>query len=90
MKIRVNTFSLICMCIGVSIILLICVLSEGKCYKELNKIEPKTIYMDQKMNECIEAGGEYSVLNYAWEGAPSDDYRATCEIPEKKLWRINL
>jgi len=47
------------------------------------------IYLDNKKDECIKEGGQYSVYDYSMKDDNSD-YRAVCKIPEYKLWEIKL
>jgi hypothetical protein len=46
------------------------------------------ILPEDKMKECRNAGGEYSVNDFSLSDDGSD-YRMTCKIPEKKLWQFN-
>lgn len=60
---------------------------QNKNYSEIN-------FIDQKMQECIDAGGEYMVMDYGFgendAGLKELDYRAMCDVPEKRLWTIDL
>jgi len=43
----------------------------------------------EKMKECIEAGGEFAIRDWSWHDDGSD-YRMTCDLPERELWRYEI
>lgn len=50
---------------------------------------PKIIYVDEKKDECIEAGGIYYVRDFSYKHE-GNEYMAICFIPEKRLWSIKI
>jgi hypothetical protein len=50
---------------------------------------PTEITQEEKMKECIVAGGQYSVSDYSFKDDGSD-YRMTCEIPKRRLWQFKI
>lgn len=47
------------------------------------------ITQNEKMKECIKAGGEYDIRDWSMRDDGSD-YRMTCKIPERKLWQYKF
>jgi hypothetical protein len=45
------------------------------------------VYQDQKLSECVQAGGDYRLYKEYYR---SNDYYAECTLPEKQLWRIDI
>jgi hypothetical protein len=49
---------------------------------------PKIIVPD-KMKECIDAGGEFSLSDWSLRDDGSD-YRITCNVPERQIWKYKF
>ena len=46
------------------------------------------ISSDEKMKECIKSGGQYQVMDWSLRDDGSE-YKATCKIPQRYLWKID-
>jgi len=53
-------------------------------YQPTPKVE-----QSEKMKECINVGGQFSISDWSWKDDGSD-YRMTCKIPEHNLWQYEL
>lgn len=47
------------------------------------------VEQSEKMKECINAGGEFKIMDWSLKEDGSD-YRATCKIPEHYIWKIEI
>lgn len=53
-------------------------------YIEISELETEDLF-----KKCIDAGGEYQVYDWSLRDN-GGDYRATCEIPERRLWQYKI